>query len=229
MCMLFKKPSNFIIPTALFDSLWECNPDGLSAYDLKTGKIFKSLCKNESKAFLDNSFYNDLIVHFRFATSGQSTLAQLHGFPIINGNFTLYHNGVLKTFNGNKTLSDTQQLAKFFSDKTLEFCINYLESKEQSSRFMLVNNATKQVIVPNCAKWAHDVFIDETLIKFSNTYAVCPSFLYDDMVFDTWQDSSLYSDYAEIDYLISVGDEKALRDLVITDPTLIVDYLMLKG
>ena len=107
MCMLFIKPKNLILPANYHESLWSKNSDGLSVWNKSTKTLFKTLCKNEAYNYLVQNALSELIVHYRFGTSGKSTTEQLHGFDIIDNKYALFHNGVLSSFSGTIELSDT--------------------------------------------------------------------------------------------------------------------------
>lgn len=175
MCMLFIKPKNLTLPKQYLESLYENNSDGLSCYDLESGELFQTMSKKKGFDFLNNSHDKELIVHFRYGTAGKKTVDQLHGWEILNGQYRFFHNGMLKTFNGTKDLSDTQQLIDFINsipEMTIDSVVKMLENLEKSSRFLIVNTETKQVIKPNCAEWNDDILINGVPVMFSNTYAI---------------------------------------------------------
>jgi hypothetical protein len=175
--MLFVKPENLTLPKAYFDSLREHNADGVSCYDLKTGELFQTLDYKEAEKYLAAKHADELVVHFRFGTSGEKSLEQLHGWKILNDQYTFFHNGMLNTFKGDadRGLSDTQQFVEmldYWKDGTIEDVVSYLEAYEQSSRFLIVNNETKEVIKPKCAAWAKPIQIEGVEVQFSNNYAI---------------------------------------------------------
>ena len=71
MCMLFIKPKNLILPANYHESLWDKNSDGLSVWNKSNKTLFKTLCKNEAYNYLMQDAQNELIVHYRFGTSGK--------------------------------------------------------------------------------------------------------------------------------------------------------------
>ena len=174
MCMLYVKPENFTMPQDYLDSLKRKNSDGLAIYNKATGEVFKTLNYTEGFKYMNDNHANELVVHFRFGTSGEETLDQLHGFSVCNDEYYLFHNGVLATIRGDfKTgKSDTQVLVNIYRDEPVEKLVEYLEKHEKGSRFLLVNKATKEYIIPNCAEWNGDSTIDGTHIIFSNSYAI---------------------------------------------------------
>lgn len=175
MCMLFIKPKNLTLPKQYLESLYENNSDGLSCYDLESGELFQTMSKKKGFNFLNNSHDKELIVHFRYGTAGKKTVDQLHGWEILKGQYRFFHNGMLKTFNGTKDLSDTQQLIDFINsipEMTIDSVVKMLENLEKSSRFLIVNTETKEVIKPNCAEWNDDILINGVPVMFSNTYAI---------------------------------------------------------
>ena len=174
MCMLYVKPENFTMPQDYLDSLKRKNGDGLAIYNKATGEVFKTLNYTEGFKYMNDNHDNELVVHFRFGTSGEETLDQLHGFSVCNDEYYLFHNGVLSTIRGDfKTgKSDTQVLVNIYRDEPVEKLVEYLEKHEKRSRFLLVNKATKEYIIPKCADWDGDSTIDGTHIIFSNSYAI---------------------------------------------------------
>ena len=108
-------------------------------------------CKNEAYNYLVQNAQSELIVHYRYGTSGKSTLDQLHGFDIIENKYVLFHNGVLTSFNGTDDLSDTQNLVDYLNKNNYELheVITYLEKYERSSRFLIVDKRTNEVYKPD--------------------------------------------------------------------------------
>ena len=231
MCMLFIKPKNLILPLNYHESLWQKNSDGLSVWNKSTKTLFKTLCKNEAYNYLVQNAQSELIVHYRYGTSGKSTLDQLHGFDIIENKYSLFHNGVLSSFNGTVELSDTQNLVDYFNQNNYELyeVIKYLEKYERSSRFLIVDKRTNEIHKPACAKWNDITLIDGHEVRFSNSYAIDYDLLgFDDWYFDEYDDS--YDildnpDFAELDYIINSCSEKDLIDFVQCNPEVVAQYL----
>lgn len=243
MCMLFIKPSDFALPETYFKSLWAKNSDGLSAYNMQSRELYKTLVKTEAWQYIQDNAENELILHFRFGTSGNNTLDQLHGFNVGNDEYYLFHNGVLSSYKGCKDFSDTQYLASYFKDKSLSDMISFLEQNEKGSRFILLEKSTNNIYKPNCAKWNEPtVFNCGTEISFSNTYAIDWHLLgfgnqwssfdlntsyksvagfYDDEEFD--------NDFYELDYYIQQGDKQSIKDFVYNHPDIVADYLLYMG
>ena len=174
MCMLFVKPENFSLPKNYFDSLKSKNADGLAFYNKKTKSVFKTLDYKLGWDYLEANRECEIVVHFRFGTSGENTVDQLHGFPVCNNEYLLFHNGILNSVDANEDegLSDTQVLVHIFRDEPVERLVKYLEEHERTSRFLLVNTKDNEFIIPKCAKWNGDATIDGTHIIFSNSYAI---------------------------------------------------------
>lgn len=235
MCMLFIKPENLALPENYIDNLWLNNSDGLSVLNTKTGKLFKTLDKKDAFKMLLNA-KDELICHFRYATSGDTDYHQLHGFNICKNEYLFFHNGVLSTFKGDSYLSDTQQIANYFSDKTIDFVIDYLETYEKSSRFLIYNKKTGEIIKPCCATWVGDVAVNDGYINFSNDYAIDYCLLYgDDFDYDSGYDSYAHfdddgynyiNDYGKLEHLIKNRQYSKLDDFVTDNPNLITDYLI---
>ena len=234
MCMLFIKPENLTLPENYIANLWLNNSDGLSVLNTKTGKLFKTLDEIDAFRMLLNST-DELICHFRYATSGDIDYQQLHGFDICKNEFLLFHNGILNTFKGDSYLSDTQQLVNHFSDKTIDFVIDYLETYEKSSRFLIYNKKTGEVIKPCCATWVGDIAVNNGYINFSNDYAIDYELLYGyDCDNDSGYDSydycddgySYINDYNKLENLIKNRQYSKLDEFVTDNPNLISDYLI---
>lgn len=177
MCMLFIKPKGLTLPKPYFESLQAHNADGVSCYNLETGELFQTLDYNEARDFLANNHDSQLVVHFRYGTSGEKSIEQLHGWKILNDRYTFFHNGMLTTFKGDPSrgLSDTQQLIEMFDcweGASIEDIIFYLEDFESKSRFLIIDNETKEVLMPKCAQWANPIMIEGKEVQFSNTYAI---------------------------------------------------------
>ena len=197
MCMLFIKPKSLVLPDAYFNSLKEHNADGVSCYDLESGKLFQTLDYNEAKDYLNGSYDKNLVVHFRYGTSGKNTIKQLHGFSICNDEYVFFHNGVLSTYTGDikKGLSDTQEFVNEVNAKKvpIDGVILFLEKFERSSRFLIVKKSDNSIIIPNCAKWNKPIKINDVSVQFSNTYAVDTHLLQDE---GHTIEKPLYPDYA---------------------------------
>ena len=231
MCMLFIKPKNLILPLKYHESLWDKNSDGLSVWNKSTKTLFKTLCKNEAYDYLVQNAQSELIVHYRFGTSGKSTLDQLHGFDIIDDNYVLFHNGILNSFKGNDEISDTQNLVDHLNEFNYELheVIQNLEKYEKSSRFLIVDKRTNEVHKPDCAKWNDITLIDGYEVRFSNSYAIDYDLLgFDDLYFnydDDSYDMLENPDFAELDYIINSCSKKDLIDFIQCNPQVVAQYL----
>lgn len=229
MCMLFVKPADFSLNSDYVENLWLHNPDGLSVYNAVSGELFKTLDYDDACSYLLENHKSELVVHFRFATSGQKTTEQLHGFSICNEKYLLFHNGMLKGFSGNDLLSDTQELALFFANKSIDYVIDYLEMQEKTSRFLLVEKESRQVIQPNCAKWNSPTKFDcGKSIVFSNSYAIDYDLLRLKKEYDLWgyEGYQVGDEMLELEYIIGTGDKKLLNDFVIVNPEIVTEYLL---
>lgn len=215
MCMLYVKPENFTMPQEYLDSLKRRNNDGLAIYNKATNSVFKTLDYKAGYEYMANNHNNELVVHFRFGTSGKKSMDQLHGFSVCNDEYFLFHNGVLSTVSGNakEGLSDTQVLVHIFRDEPVDRLVTYLEKHETGSRFLLVNKETQEYIIPKCAKWSGDSTINGTHIIFSNSYAIDGKYLdgYKPSTYprNTWSSKNNsstndYSSYRSLEYYDSL-------------------------
>lgn len=178
MCMLFIKPKDFTLPKNYFESLKSRNSNGLAMYNKATGEVFKTLDYKEGFEYLNNNHDSEIVCHFRYATSGEKSIDQVHGWEVCKNEYILFHNGVLSTIAGDgwkvkNARSDTQVLVHLFQDEPVERLVAYLEKFETGSRFLLVNKETREYIIPNCAKWNGEAtFENDVKIQFSNNYAI---------------------------------------------------------
>lgn len=228
MCMLFIKPKHLALPAKYHESLWDKNSDGLSVWNKTNKTLFKTLCKNEAYQYLIENAEDELIVHYRFGTSGKSTLEQLHGFDVVDGKYSLFHNGVLSSFIGSDEISDTQNMIKYFNNSNFDLyeIIKYLEKYESSSRFLIVDKTTNEIHKPNCAKWNDVTLIDGYEVRFSNTYAIDYGLLgFDDWYFDYDNDFLDNPDFAELDYLINSANDNELLSFIQCNPEVVAEYL----
>lgn len=229
MCMLFIKPKNLLLPENYHVSLVNYNADGVSFFNLCKKELFKTMCNDAAYDYLVKNAQNELIVHYRFGTSGKSTEAQLHGFDIVNNEYLLFHNGVLKSFQGDAINSDTQNMINYFNSNNYDLfeVIQHLEAQETSSRFLIVNKNTSEVIKPNCAAWNDVTDINGYNVQFSNTYAIDYNLLgfNDNPYFDSFYNDQDYDEMLELEYLVQNGTKKELIDFIQVSPDLIADYL----
>lgn len=225
MCMLFVKPETLALPRAYFDSLHESNADGVSCYNFTTKELFQTLDYEIAFKYLQDNAKDKMIVHFRFGTSGQATIEQLHGWDILGGRYHFFHNGVLSTFNGSSKKSDTQQLVDVINSCNVELnkFIEFLETFETGSRFIILDKKTQEIIVPNCAKWNEVININGCPVQFSNTYAISAHLQMDDGHLIQWEKpkskkwtSSYNSDWAR-SFRSEIVDVDSLNDDLFED------------
>ena len=239
MCMLFIKPKSLVLPAKYHDSLWDKNSDGMSVWNKQKKSLFKTLCKKEAYDYLVQNAESELVIHYRYGTSGKTTLAQLHGFDIIDNNYLLFHNGVLSSFKGTGDLSDTQNLVYYFNENGYDLyeVIDYLEKYERSSRFLIVDKRTNEIHKPKCSRWNDVTLINGYEVIFSNSYAIDHDLLgFDGWYFDGYDlkydhkydhkyDMLDNPDFEELDYIINSCSEKVLIDFIQCNPEIIAQYL----
>lgn len=180
MCMLFRKTSKVTLPESYYNDLWSHNSDGLGIWNFSQKKLVKTMSKSKGWKYIQDHQKDDLMIHFRFATSGDKNCQLAHPF-YVGENKILFHNGVLNTFRGTFEKSDTWQLAQAFKESgaTTKQMVNWLEKNERSSRFVIIDTVTNEVTTPNCAAWhCHKLPDDGGEINFSNTYAISSTILY---------------------------------------------------
>lgn len=171
MCQIWIKEAGIVLPRTFWDAINAANREGLGLYNLDKDEIVKTEDYEEGWKYINDNKQDRMVVHHRLATSGAKTIDQLHGWDIGN-NTVLFHNGVLKTYRGTATMSDTQQLVEEWTGAPIGALVKYLEAMEKSSRFLLINRKTGEIIKPDCARW-NPVYIHELgkTIQFSNDYA----------------------------------------------------------
>lgn len=171
MCMLYVKEAGIVIPRVFWDSICAANREGMGMYNIDKDEIVKTEDYEEAWRYVNDNKQDKIVCHHRLATSGPKTIDQLHGWDI--GNDTVFfHNGVLKTYRGTATMSDTQQLVEEWKGAPVKALVRYLEAMEKSSRFLLINRKTGEIIRPDCARW-NPVYIHELgkTVEWSNDYA----------------------------------------------------------
>lgn len=171
MCQIWIKEAGIVLPRTFWDAINAANREGLGLYNLDKDEIVKTEDYEEGWKYINDNKQDRMVVHHRLATSGAKTIDQLHGWDI-GSNTVLFHNGVLKTYRGTATMSDTQQLVEEWTGAPIGALVKYLEAMEKSSRFLLINRKTGEIIKPDCARW-NPVYIHELgkTIQFSNDYA----------------------------------------------------------
>ena len=171
MCQIWIKEAGIVLPRTFWDAINAANREGLGLYNLDKGEIVKTEDYEEGWKYINDNKQDRMVVHHRLATSGAKTIDQLHGWDMENG-YIFFHNGVLKTYRGTATMSDTQQFVEEWKGAPVKGMIKYLEAMEKSSRFVLVNKETGEILRPDCARW-NPVYIHELgkTIQFSNDYA----------------------------------------------------------
>lgn len=159
------------------------NPDGFSLYTKELGLI-----KAPTKKEVDKAIGQFGIWHFRIATSGTKVTTDpynIHPFAICNGEYYLYHNGVLGSGLGNK--SDTHALADLLSSASLETAKTVVKSLSQSNRFVIANAHNNPEEYYLFGEW-----VCESGVLMSHKMYTYKSFKYTSNI---WEDNSLAEDY----------------------------------
>lgn len=171
MCQIWIKEAGIVLPRTFWDSINAANREGLGLYNIDKDEIVKTQDYEEGWKYINDNKQDRMVVHHRLATSGAKTCEQLHGWDMENG-YIFFHNGVLKTYRGTATMSDTQEFVEEWKGAPVKGMIKYLEAMEKSSRFVLVNKETGEILRPDCARW-NPVYIHELgkTVQFSNDYA----------------------------------------------------------
>ena len=171
MCMLYVKEAGIVIPRVFWDSICAANREGMGMYNIDKDEIVKTEDYEEAWRYVNDNKQDKIVCHHRLATSGAKTIDQLHGWDMGNS-WVFFHNGVLKTYRGTATMSDTQQFVEEWMGAPVKAMVRYLETMEKSSRFLLINRKTGEIIRPDCARW-NPVYIHELgkTVEWSNDYA----------------------------------------------------------
>lgn len=97
---------------------WDANSHGAGYAYAKNGQLFFSkgytssqqLCMKLRKMHADGLFdSSDLLVHLRYTSSGENSVANCH--PFITGQYAMIHNGTVSRYAHDKVKSDTSILA----------------------------------------------------------------------------------------------------------------------
>ncbi len=140
MCVAIYKPKNANTPSLeTLKQCWEANPDG-AGFAIR--HITEKNCIEIRKGFMSwgdfekayhdfklDTYNDDMLLHFRIATSGGVCAGNTHPFPVtpkvqhlkhtdLYTNTALIHNGVLPLTPDNKQLSDTMGLCQLLSGVT---------------------------------------------------------------------------------------------------------------
>ena len=168
MCQMFFKQAGKVITDTLFDSVWAANPNGFGAYSFADKTVFKTLDYNTAKQYIADNAQNDLFCHFRYATGGGVSLANIH--PFDTGHYIIFHNGILSGIKPTRFKSDTAVLADTLKGAPLS-AIKQALSAQYSSRFYVVDKkANNGFSIDTGANWYQ---CKDTGILFSNSYAFC--------------------------------------------------------
>lgn len=123
MCLAISKPAGAIIPVEHLQSGYSGNPHGCGFCYSENGKltIVKGL-------FSFEDFYEQykekehlaMLIHFRFSTHGKPNYINCHPFDILNGQYALIHNGVIKIHCSIPHLSDTGNFSRLIMEPMLK-------------------------------------------------------------------------------------------------------------
>ncbi len=125
MCDIIYKPAEQQIYKKTLKKVWDMNSDGAGLAYNQNGRVLIDKGYMTFKEFwkaLKPHQDKDLIIHFRWSTSGITNKGQTHPFPLSQNNriltarklvchYALAHNGIMQSF-GNKKVSDTMDFIK---------------------------------------------------------------------------------------------------------------------
>jgi hypothetical protein len=165
MCLLAYKPEGVVFPREWLAAIWANNPDGFGAVWLTPRKwgIAKTLLKYEVQQFVDRIGKREALLHWRYATHGDSTLENVH--PFVAGEYILAHNGIarevpLVTPGRSDTWHVAQLLRKVSGDENALSLLN-----EYSGKWGFLSAKTRQVHLVGDFQKQEDVYL-------SNTYSL---------------------------------------------------------
>lgn len=119
----------------MFQASKTSNPDGFSVFSEATG-----LQKDPSDEIVNQAIGQFGIWHFRIGTSGtidKNDKFNIHPFEVCQGDYLLYHNGILG--DGKGKMSDTHALADMLEYATIDTVKSVLAALSANNRFVLVN------------------------------------------------------------------------------------------
>lgn len=171
MCQMYFKRADALMERELWDSINKFNPDGISIWNFDTKELHKFLNSERAWEYVQDNPQAEMFIHHRLGTSGAVSLDQLHGFDI-GHDCILFHNGVLSSFRGTDTLSDTQQFVQEVKDLSwgIDDITYFLITQERTSRFVIIDKNTNNILIPNCAPWYRGEYNKQEW-TFSNDYA----------------------------------------------------------
>lgn len=139
MCLAIFKPAKAVLSTEHLFNGYQSNSDGCGFVYCEDNKlhIVKGLFK--FKEFLD--LYREkeefpMLIHFRWATHGNTNLINCHPFSMCDGKFAMIHNGVIHICQTIQELSDTGNFAKLVLEPLLKEGIH---PSKPSFRFLVEN------------------------------------------------------------------------------------------
>lgn len=137
MCLAIYKPARAVIPTEHLFNGYECNSNGCGFAYSEKGKLHIVKGLFSFRDFLRQYKEKEecpMLVHFRWATHGDTNVLNCHPFSILNGQFAMIHNGVLPIHCSIKELSDTGNFAKLVMEPMLK---NGLSPSKPAFRFLV--------------------------------------------------------------------------------------------
>lgn len=179
MCLAIYKPARAVIPTEHLYNGYEANSNGCGFAYSEKGKLYivKGLFSfNEFiKKYREKEQF-PMLIHFRWATHGNTNTLNCHPFDVLNGKYALIHNGVLPIHCTIEELSDTGNFTKMVIEPMLNDDFN---PRKPAFRFLMeqaigTNNkialmsAKGEVTIYNadCGETEDAVDKDEKLITF---------------------------------------------------------------
>ena len=114
MCLIIHKPRRIDVPEWLVESAIWNNSDGFGVMSRNGIDKKKFVTVSDAMACIESHDDSDAAIHFRFRTSGNVSLANVHPFRVRN--MHLMHNGTMYEYTGRKQKSDTRA----FCDEWLE-------------------------------------------------------------------------------------------------------------
>ena len=147
MCLIIYKPKNVKFNQKHIDNALNFNSDGIGLsirYDNNTVKVLRDVDYVDLIMMFDDLVKNEVVLHLRYATSGNKSWKQVHPFKVNkktdNKDFTLvdnesilFHNGV--AFSTNSIFSDTQILSRSLGNTD-----NLNKYVNQGNKFVIQDN-----------------------------------------------------------------------------------------
>ena len=178
MCLIIVKPKGVSISQENLTKYWNSNPhfSGISFIDKNKLVIFKAFEDVHELTYSLETLKNyEVVIHFRFATSGKINEENTHPFKVHD--WALHHNGVIPGL-GNNEFSDTYIFSERLNRLPKGSIVPYLnEVSRICGRFAL--HTLKGVIT--IGKWKEDegiLYSNDSFVRLNKTNTIRSNSMY---------------------------------------------------